>query len=231
MSYSRLTPYGGRPDRPIWFVVAAMTVVLAALGIGSAWTYSSVVVAQRTVTITPVTTRIFSGTETNGSLRPDGSLTLTLDVRVQNPSSRTLHLQLIAFSAWVEDGPAEAGLNSTRRIADDLLLDANGSRYFYRIFGESTEVSVDPVPATGEVSYEFPFALSASLDPSRFGALRNITDYYASTTGSPASATWISWVRMDFLIDGVPAATSPTAAAYLREIGRIEREEGLNLAG
>ncbi len=231
MSYSRLTPYGGRPDRPIWFVVAAMTVVLVALGIGSAWTYSSVVVAQRTLTITPVTTRIFSGTETNGSLRPDGSLTLTLDVRVQNPSTRTLHLQLLAFSTWVEDGPAEAGLNSTRRIADDLLLDASGSRYFYRIFGESTEVSVDPVPATGEVSYEFRFALSASLDPSRFGALRNITDYYASTTGSPASATWISWVRMDFLIDGVPAATSPTAAAYLREIGRIEREEGLNLGG
>ncbi len=111
------------------------------------------------------------------------------------------------------------------------MLDANGSRYFYRAFGASTEVSVDPVPAGGTITYGFTFNLSASIDSNRFKAVRNITDYYASTTGNPAGATWIDWVRLDFLIDGVPAATSPTAAAYMRALGRIEREEGLNLAG
>ncbi len=231
MNESPLRPYGGRPDRPIWFVVAAMAILLVALAVGSALSYASVVFAQATLSIAPTTTRTLSGTEANGSLRPDGSITLTLDILVENPSARTLHLQLVGFSSWIEDGPAEAGLNASRRIADDLLLDANGSRYFYRAFGASTEVSVDPVPAGGTITYGFTFNLSASIDSNRFKAVRNITDYYASTTGNPAGATWIDWVRLDFLIDGVPAATSPTAAAYMRALGRIEREEGLNLAG
>ena len=46
-----------------------------------------------------------------------------------------------------------------------------------------------------------------------------------------SASHWNSWVRLTLVIDGVPLASSPTAAPYLRTIGRIDREEGLNLAG
>lgn len=46
----------------------------------------------------------------------------------------------------------------------------------------------------------------------------------------PGRIPWNHWVRVQLTIDGVPVASSPTAAPYLLTIGRIEREEGTNLA-
>jgi hypothetical protein len=226
-----LSPYEGRPDRPIWIVAAGITAILAALSIGSAGNYVSIVVAQATVSFTPTPSLTFQGTVSNGSLGPAGSLTISLGIRVDNPSSRTLHLQLLAFSEWVEDGPAEVGLNESRRLADARLMEANGIRYFFRVFGESREVAESPaLPGTAS-AYTFSFLISHATDAVRFAALRNITDFGASTTGGISGLTWIFWVRVILVIDGVPPASSPTAAAYLRTIGRIDREEGLNLAG
>jgi len=223
-------PYEGRPDRPIWFLVLGMTFVLVGLSIGSAISYSSVVVAQATVSIGPATTVIFQGTTSNGSLRPDGALWIALRIRIDNPSTRTLHLQLLAFSEWIEDGPAEAGMNESRRISDAVLAGTNGSRYFFQVFGNSTEVSEDPVLPGTTASYTFSFFLSRAVDSARFAALRNITDYWVSTTGNVGATRWNYWVRLVLVIDGIPLASSPTAAPYLRTIARIERQEGLNLA-
>ena len=225
------SPDEGRSDRPIWFVAAGVAVILIALAAGSAVSYSSIVVAQATVVIVPETTVTFQGTASNGSLRPDGSLSIVLGIRVDNPSSRTLHLQLLAFSGWVEDGPAEVGLNVSRRSSDAVLVGANGSRYFYQVFGESKEVSEEPVLPRANPRYDFTYSLSQVLDATRFAVLRNITDYWISTSGNVSASHWNFWVRLTLVIDGVPLASSPTAAPYLRTIGRIEREEGLNLAG
>ncbi len=226
-----LSPYGGRPDRPIWLVAAVITAILVALAIGSASSYVSIVVAQATVSFDPTPTLTFQGTESNGSLAPDGSLTISLGIRVDNPSARTLHLQLLAFSEWVEDGPAEAGLNESRRLADARVVGANGTRYFFRLFGESREVAENPVPPGTAASYTFTFLISRATDAARFAALRNITDFWVSTAGNISAVTWNFWVRLTLVIDGVPPASSPTAAPYLRTIGRIDREEGFNLAG
>src|SRR6058998_904151 len=119
-------PYEGRSDRPLWLVAAVITAILAGLAIGSANSYVSIVVAQATVSFDATPTLMFQGTESNGSLAPDGSLTISLGIRVDNPSARTLHLQLLAFSEWVEDGLAEAGLNEPRRLADAHVVEANG---------------------------------------------------------------------------------------------------------
>ena len=219
----------GRPDRPIWFIIAAMTVVLVGLAIGSAIEYSSIVVAKATVSFEPTTIRTFQGTESNGSLTPDGSLTVSLVLAVDNPSTRTLHLQLLAFSLWVEDGPAESGWNESRRISDAFLSGPNGTRYFFLVFVGSREVSENPVPAGATPTYTFTYALSRAINPARFEALRNITDFWASTAGDVGTAPWIHWVRLTLVIDGVLPASSPTAAPYLRAIGRIDRQEGLNL--
>ena len=219
----------GRPDRPIWFIIAAMTVVLVGLAIGSAIEYSSIVVAKATVSFEPTTIRTFQGTESNGSLTPDGSLTVSLVLAVDNPSTRTLHLQLLAFSLWVEDGPAESGLNESRRISDAFLSSPNGTRYFFLVFVGSREVSENPVPAGATPTYTFTYTLSRAVNPARFAVLRNITDFWASTAGDVGAASWFHWVRLTLVIDGVLPATSPTAASYLRAIGRIDREEGTNL--
>ncbi len=225
-----LSLYEGRPDRPFWLVVLVVTAALIGLAVGSARNYGSIVVAQATVSMAPVSTFTFQGTEPNGSLAPDGTLAVLLGLRIDNPSTRTLHLQVVAFSEWVEDGPARRGLNESRRVADAQLPGANGTRYFFWVFGESTEVSQNPVPPQASASYSFTYRISRAIDPVRFEALRNITDFWASTAGNVSAAGWIFWVRVILVIDGVPPASSPTAAPYLRTIGRIDLEEGLNLA-
>ncbi len=138
---------------------------------------------------------------------------------------------MLAFSEWVEDGPAEAGLNESRRLADAHVVEANGTRYFFRVFGESREVAENPVPPRTASTYTFTYLISRATDAARFAALRNITDFATSTAGNVSALTWNFWVRLTLLIDGVPPASSPTAASYLRTIGRIDQEVGLNLAG
>src|SRR5712691_8252429 len=69
-----LSLYEGRPDRPFWLVVLVVTAALIGLAVGSARNYGSIVVAQATVSMAPVSTFTFQGTEPNGSLAPDGTL-------------------------------------------------------------------------------------------------------------------------------------------------------------
>jgi len=221
----------GRSDRVLWIVVGVVAAVLVGLSVASALNYSSIVFAQSTVSIAPQTTLSFQGTDSNGSLRPNGSLSIALRVRVDNPSARTLHLRLLAFSEWIEDGPAEAGLNQTRLATDARMDSPSGPRYFFRLFGESKEVTESAVPLLGNATYAYTFSLSASVDAARFTALRNITDYWLSTSGGISAVRWNFWVRLALVIDGVVPASSPTAAPYLRTISSIDRQEGLNLAG
>ncbi len=226
---ARLDP-GVRSDRPVRFLIVGLAVLLLALAGGSASNYSSFVVAQATVSIVPTTNLALHGTNLDGTLTPEGSVTITLDLLVDNPSSRVLRLRLLAFSEWVEDGPALAGLNESRRIQDDRLVDENGTRYFYRAFGESTEVAGDTIDACSRASFAFMYTLTNASNSIRFGVVRNITDYWASTKGEATAGTWISWVRVQLAIEGVPVASSPSAAAYVFALGTIERREGINLA-
>ena len=95
----------GKSDRPVWLFAAGVAFVLLALAIGSALSYTSIVVAQATVSISPSTSLTLQGTNSDGTLTPDGSLTASLSLRVDNPSSRVLRLQLLAFTL---DGTAHS---------------------------------------------------------------------------------------------------------------------------
>jgi len=228
----RSNPFGphGRSDRPVWLFAAGIACVLFALAIGSALSYTSIIVAQATVSITPVTTVTLRGTNPNGTLTRSGSFTASLSLRVDNPSSRVLHLQLLAFSGWVEDGPAKAGLNESRRLSDDRLLEGTITRYFFRVFGESREVGGNIIAAGSAATYVFTYNLTHAVDANRFNAVRNITDYWASAVGNATGGTWIRWVRVHLVIEGVPVASSPTAAPHIMFIGTVERVDGINLA-
>src|SRR5947207_2406060 len=78
----------GKSDRPVWLFAAGVAFVLLALAIGSALSYTSIVVAQATVSISPSTSLTLQGTNSDGTLTPDGSLTASLSLRVDHPSSR-----------------------------------------------------------------------------------------------------------------------------------------------
>lgn len=216
--------------KALWIVLcvaAALFVVFAGL---SAANFTSIVVAKASVYVVPQFTLTFAGLGTDGRLAPDGSVTVRVTAVVENPSDRSLHLYLVAYSGWMRDGPAEAGLNESRRIGDDLLIGTQGEMRFFRVFGQSAEVTLDAVPAHGNRTFTFDFTSSAALDPARFTAIRNITDFAVARGATAASVPWNQYLYLVLTIDGVPAATSPSAPAYLRDIRRIEREIGVNIA-
>ncbi len=101
---------------------------------------------------------------------------------------------------------------------------------FFRVFGTSSEPSLDPIPARGNQTFTFDFTMSAATDASRFAAVRNITDFAVSKGGDAATVPWNQFLYLVFTIDGVPEANSPSAPNYLRDIRRIEREIGVNIA-
>ncbi|MEK6987747.1 MAG: hypothetical protein AABX97_06605, partial [Candidatus Thermoplasmatota archaeon] len=180
--------------------------------------------------IVPSYVTSFAGAGPDGVLLPNGTVSTRVSVRVDNPSERVLHLKLFVYSGWIEDGPVETGLNESRRLADDRLVGPNGTRYFFRVFGEGLEVDRQPVTANGNTTYVFFFNLTRAQNPQGFDTVRNITEYARDAGGDPGRIPWNHWVRVQLTIDGVPVASSPTAAPYLLTIGRIEREEGTNLA-
>ena len=216
--------------RTLWAVLTAALLLVAGLTVASAAEYSSVVVAKATVYIVPRYSVEYAGLESDGTLSANGSVTVITDILVENPSSRTIRLSLIAYTSWIEDGPAQAGLNESRRINDDVLLGPTGVRYFYRAFLEDSEIITEPVPAGGNRSFRFAYALLRATNPTRFQVVDNITAYLVSRGGSVASASWNHYLRTQLTIDGVPRAEAPGAAAYLRELNRIDREVGVNLA-
>lgn len=210
----------------MWILLAGIAAILLVLSVGSAANYTSVVLAQSMVYVVPKYAVTWTGTNPDGSLTESGTVTVSMTLTVENPSPRSLRIGLLAYSGWVEDGPAEAGLNVTRQVADDRLIGPSGTRYFMRVFGESTEVSSEPVPAGRNATYRFIYTLTHAANPSRFEALRNITEY-ASAAAIPVE--WNHWLRIQLTIDGVPPASSPTAAPYLFTIDIVEREVGRNL--
>jgi hypothetical protein len=216
--------------KALWITVGVTVILLVVFGSLSAANFTSIVQAKASAYIVPQFTVTFAGLGSDGRLTPDGSVTVRLAAGVENPSSRTLHIYLVAYSGWLRDGPAEAGLNETRRIGDDLMIGTEGQRWFFRVFGQSAELTLDPIPARGNRTFTFDFTISAATDAARFAAVRNITDFAVAQGGEATSVSWNQFLYIVLTIDGVPEATSPSAPAYLRDIRRIEREIGVNIA-
>jgi len=225
MSAPRGLASSRRSDGVAWLALFVATGAFLALSIGAAGNYASVMAAHGTTTVDAAFAVAFVGVDGDGNLTASGAVVVTASIGIDNPSPRTLRIRVLGYSGWIEDGPAAAGLNESRRVADDRLVGPSGTRYFYRAFAESFEVDRPPVGPGSNGTYAFTFNLNGIDNPVRFDPVRNITGYAGGVDG-PA---WNHWVRVQLAIDGVPPASSPTAAPYLRTIGRIEREEGINL--
>lgn len=222
-------PRRGNVRRAVRWLAVANGVVLVILSVLSAANYTSVVVAHATVYVAPRYSLDLANTDSGGTLNENSTVTMRLDLMVVNPSGRTLRIHLIAYGGWIEDLPAEVGLPVARNPPDDTLEDANGTRFFYPVFLNSTEVEGDPIPPLANGTLRLAFVLSRSENPWAFDAVKNITDYAAAFRDSPTNVSWNHWVRVQIDIDGIPEATSPTASAYVRTLRRIERGEGVNL--
>lgn len=220
----------GDVRKGLWILFGVASVIVSSLAVASAANYASIVQAHATVYVVPQFAPSYEGLDALGRLPPNGFVTVLLTAVVENPSDRTLRLQTFAYSGWVQDGPAEAGLNESRRISDDLFIDPLGNeKRFFRLFGESSEVSRDPVLPRANRTFTFGLTISAGTDATRFAVLRNITDFAVDAGGSATSVSWNHYLFLVFTIDGVPEVTSPTAPAHLRNIRRIEREMGTNI--
>lgn len=219
-----------RTDRFAWFAFAALGIAILLLAVASATSYTDIVIAQTGVSVVPRYAIAYRDTNPDGSLSSNSTITASVSLTVENPSSRTVRLRFVAYSGWMEDAPVEAGLNESRRRTDDILVTDSGTRYFARIFGEAADIEPLPVPPSGNVTFTFSYNVSRPDDPTTFDAAWNITGYAIATSGNLGGIVWNHWVLVRLSIDGVPQGDSPSAPLYLRTIGLIDRQVGLNLA-
>ncbi len=219
-----------RPENLPGVFVAVVAGFLGTLVVASAADYVSLAQAHTLPSFAVVRRIEFVGTEGSGALAENGSVGFTLLLRVDNPSRRVLAFEQVAYKAWIEDGPMEAGLSNLGRT-DDLLVNQTGTHWFYLAFLGSQELTGNRIPAGGNGSVSLAFTLAKSNDSVRFEAVRNITVYSVARGRSPSTIPWNVWVLVSLQIDGVPAPTSPTAADYLRQTTRVVLQEGLNLGG
>jgi hypothetical protein len=210
--------------------LAVVTIALLVLSVASSQSYASVVVASATVYIVPGYTVSFDETAPDGTLTANGSVRVSLSLLVENPSERTLRIHLVAYGGWIRDWPAEDGLNETRRRSDTAVVNESGTLYFFKAYAKSSEVPPEIVPARGNATLPFSYALDRTGDPVRFDIVRNITDYGVARNGTAESVPWNHWVRVALTIDGALEPSSTYGAAHLRALRRIEREVGENLA-
>src|SRR5438874_2566697 len=79
----------GKSDRPVWLFAAGVAFVLLALAIGSALSYTSIVVAQATVSISPSTSLTLQGTNSE-SFRSGAEHHGLLGFRLRECDSRSM---------------------------------------------------------------------------------------------------------------------------------------------
>jgi len=166
------------------------------------------------------------GGSADGRLPDGGTARLRLNVSVSNPSPRSLTFDTVIYKAWIEDGPREAGLNTSR--SDVLVRDGTSSRWFYLTFSGSNTSSQASVPAHGTGVVPLVLDLRMAPDPLLFRGVQNITNFAVSRGMSPSTQVWSIFILTSLNIDGVPPPASFTAPLYLYDVVRIVLQFGVD---
>ena len=215
------------PEQRVWFLVAGWAAVLMVFVVVSSATYSSVLLTHTSVELTPSRTVSFTGTTSMGALLASGSVNLTIRLTVTNPSARSLSFSSIAYKAWIEDLPREAGLPNLTRT-DQVVFNGTGPQYYFKAFLGSVDVPPVPVPPGGIGTATLSFVLTQSSDAARFAAVQNITQYAAQVRGNGTVMPWIHWVQLAVDVRDLPVP-APDANPFLSALIRIVLEDGPNL--
>lgn len=215
-------------EKAVWVVALSVTVTILGLSVASALTYSSIAVAQHYVYVDVQSHVTFSVSKSDGTPAANSTVAVHVALVAVNPSDRSVTLEQVSYCGWIEDLPAEAGLNTTRASVDAHLSTPNGTNLYFPVACLPTRPVSVAVGAHGNATFPMEYAFNATT-PSVFAALRNITSYGVRVLGSADAVPWDHWAQALFVIDGVPPATSPTAGTYILKIHLIFREVGIYL--
>jgi hypothetical protein len=208
-------------------IVLALTlgllVVLSALSLAN---FVSVARAHAAAQIDVKGSFAILGGSGDGRLLDGGTARLRLNVSVSNPSSRSLTFDTVIYKAWIEDGPREAGVNTSR--PDVLVRDGTSSRWFYLAFSGSDTSSRASIPAQATGIAGLVLDLRMAPDPYLFRGVQNITNFAVSRGTPTASLAWSIFILTSLYIDGVPPPASFTAPLYLYDVPRIVLQYGVD---
>lgn len=218
-----------RAEAVPWYLVAAMFAVLGALVGASIANYASVADVHARTTMTVGSSVAYRGLSPGGLLLDNGTVSFTILLEVNNPSTRSLSFFTLGYKIWLEDRPAEVGLPGLVRIPADVGPTAVTSNHtFFEAFDGSKQTIPYPVPAGGNATFPYTLNLTHGSDPGRFAAVQNITQYAVNVSGGTAQIVWNVWVLVNLDINGIPAPSSVSEASYFAQISRIQFTEGVD---
>lgn len=209
-------------------LLVVVVIVLSILIVASAEEYVSLAQAHALPSLAASAVFDFRGLDASGNLSENGSVDFALTVTVMNPSPRVLRFEQLIYSAWIEDGPMEAGLPGLSR-SDETLANATGVHQFFLAFIGPVGLNPQPVPAGGNGTLALSFTLTKASGLADFEAVRNITAYARAHGVAPSAIPWNVYTWVSLTIDGVPMPSSSSSADYLRDNARVILQNGNDL--
>lgn len=188
------------PERIPWYAIAVCSVVFLGLLVGSAVDYTGVTMAHVNTSLFVDYQVRLRGTDAQGVLTDNGSITAWLNLSVDNPSPRLLSFLSVSYKVWAQDPAAPAN--------------------FYLTLFSTKDVPPTPVPPWSNTTLGVNQTLTRASDPARFGAVQTLQRDLVNRTGTAAGLAWFAYVLLSLPIQGVPPA-AVTAATYQFNVNRV----------
>lgn len=188
------------PERLPWYAIAVCTVVFLALVVASAVDYGGVTMAHVNSSLFVAYQVRLSGTVPNGSLADGGSVTLWMNLSVDNPSPRLLRFDSVSYKVWVQDPVSTSA--------------------WFLVLLSSFQASEKPIPPWSNTTLSLNQTLTRATDAGRFAYLQGIQWATVKSAGTAAGLAWTAFVLLSLPIDGVPPA-AVTAASYQFNVNRV----------
>lgn len=188
------------PERIPWYAIAVCSVVFVGLLVGSAVDYTGVTMAHVNSSLFVDYQVRLSGTDAQGVLTDNGTITAWLNLSVDNPSPRLLYFLSVSYKVWAHDPASPAA-------------------YYLTLFS-TQDVPPKPVPAWSNTTLAVNQTLTRAKDPARFDAIQTLQRGLVNRTGSAAGLVWVAYALLSLPIDGVPPA-AVTAATYQFNVNRV----------
>jgi hypothetical protein len=222
--------FGGQRRAEVvpWLLMAVVAAVLLILVGASMASLLTVADAHARTSLSVRSSVVFQGGSPSNLLPDNGTVSFTIYLSVDDPTSRSLSFFTVGYKVWLEDAPSEALGPISRTPADVQVTNSSGTHLFFLAFEGSKQTEPFPVPAYGNATMPFPLPLANATDPGRFKAVQNITEYAVNVLGGPSHLVWNVWVLVNLDIGGIPPAASVSQAPYFQAISRVQFTEGVD---
>lgn len=225
-----MTGFGGgrRAEAVPWILLAVVAAVLLVLIGASIASFLTVADAHARTNLSVSSSVVYKGLSPSGLLQDNGTVSFTIYLHVDDPTSRGLSFFTVGYKVWLEDVASEALGPIVRTPADVEVTNTSGTHLFFLAFEGSKQTDPFPVPAYGNATMPFPLYLTMANDSGRFTAIQNITAYAVSALGGTSHIAWNVWVLVNLDIADIPPAASVSQAPYFQAISRVQFTEGVD---